>query len=1013
MEIEIQTYWNVETLYYVFNAVAAVLAGNGFNGMLKFVFTVAVAIGMFGYMNKQLEMAKWFIHALVFVTLLNLPIAKVIITDTANLEPPRTVSNVPFALAALAQATNLTFGYLTRTYETVFSVPDDLGLQKGDIGFGHRILKHVNNATVRDPGLRADLMQYFKECTLYDVRDGAISPQDIVGGVEVWQTIFNNTSPARFVTHGTLSATPTTMTCTDAALLLKVQVDTAATQGQTFYGKQAFTRATTDAIATDMFIASVGTSYNWILNSSQNSSAAMKQAMFNNIWREAGSELPTLLNDPARVAEVNAMTSAAQAARQADGSNSTLSLLAQETMPHMRNWIEAIIYALFPVVLVLMIVMTTEGAKKVFVGYTMTLAWISLWPLLFAIINHLSLMHLRYKLKALDMAAGVPFQVSDVFDATLGNEQTMIGYMVVLVPFIAGGIIKMGQGGFIGVADRMMTGFAAAGGAIGASTASGNMSMGQAGMDTASVNSTTMNKMDSNIGLTGGGASIGQHNGSTIKIAPNNNAVVDKFMGNTGTALNVDHRTEAGRNQDAQYSNMAGTGTQVNNRSGDSTTLTDNTGHDSTRGTHQQTGVQVGTTDQGGTGGSHSTGQTLGGSDRESSVFTTAAGANASGGMNLGVGVGNNGSGNATGGGIDPSEEKRIASAMRDGGASQEKIDEAVRNYRGSKGGSAGRVSPINAGINYSAEKTYNANQSRTRNVDTHHDTNEGASTENTYSETGSRTVQNGTDQQSNQTDRHVKDAALTKVNALEHTSDATRRTEYGTGERVNQSETNAFATHRDLMKDADLQAQVAKKNGMSPVRFAQLPTDRQMSMVQDFVSEKLIHQTTTMPTTTTSGRKLPTTPNDLDDNYAKNQAEIRADSKIQQNHAQNVQQTGFKSAAPIKVSTEAPPIVSSAKADVKGQLDPQNAASIPARATAHDENIKAWASPDKEVGAGRANPMAVVEDAEIRDVKDTGQKMWDKLTGGDGTADGEKLNDNQKRGTGSSLPINSDVTKK
>ena len=50
---------------------------------------------------------------------------------------------------------------------------------------------------------------------------------------------------------------------------------------------------------------------------------------------------------------------------------------------------------------------------------------------------------------------------------------------------------------------------------------------------------------------------------------------------------------------------------------------------------------------------------------------------------------------------------------------------------------------------------------------------------------------------------------------------------------------------------------------------------------------------------------------------------------------------------------------------------------------------------------------MAAVEDMEGRDIKDTGLKIWDKLTGGDGTADGEKLTENQKRETGSGVQIN------
>jgi conjugal transfer mating pair stabilization protein TraG len=77
------------------------------------------------------------------------------------------------------------------------------------------------------------------------------------------------------------------------------------------------------------------------------------------------------------------------------------------------------------------------------------------------------------------------------------------------------------------------------------------------------------------------------------------------------------------------------------------------------------------------------------------------------------------------------------------------------------------------------------------------------------------------------------------------------------------------------------------------------------------------------------------------------------------------------------------------------------------ARAEALDENVNAWASPDKEVGAGRVNQMGVVEDMEVRDVKDYGKKVLDKITGGDGTADGEKLSDNMKRESAANVQIN------
>ncbi|KVV25117.1 conjugal transfer protein TraG [Burkholderia cepacia] len=1020
MTIELQTYWNVETLYYMLNGVASVMGGAGYSGMLKYVFIVALAIGMFGYLGaKQYEMAKWFIHAFVFVSVLNMPIARVAITDRTGLEPPRVVDHVPFALAAVAQANNLVFGTMTRWYETVFNVPDDLGLQAGDVGFGHRILKQVNSAIVRDPGLRSDLIQFIKECTVYDVKDGVITPQQIVGGIDTWGTIFNNTSPARFVTYNTLTAQPTTDVCTTVALVLKQRVNDAVVSGQRFYGRQAFTRANSDAIATGMFINAVGTSYDWILNNSSNASDAMKQAMFNNIWKDAGTELPALLNDPARVSEVSALAAAAQAAKQADGSNSALSLLGQETLPHMRNWIEAIVYAIFPVIVILMIAVQTEGAKKIFAGYMMSLAWIGMWPLLFAIINHLSLLHLRYKARALELAGGVPFQMSDAFDATLSNEQAMIGYMVVLVPFIAGGIIKLGQGGFMSVSDRMFSTFASTGGAVGGAMENGDAGMGRTSMDTASVNSTSMNRYDSSVRLSGGGAVIGRGDGSVATMASNGTVALSQLQNRMLTQMGVDQRFESSRNQEAHRTDITSSGDQMASRHSTSSSLSDVVGHDSTRGSYQQNGVNVSTTESGSHGGQYGRGESVGQSTRESSNFNSQTGAHDSVGMNLGVGRGRGGGGGGgAGGGADPKEESRITNAMKQGGASQQEIEQAVKNYRGSRGGGgAGSAAGagggvISGGFGADSRKSYGASHNRNRDVTSQHGTDESARVQDSYNITGSRSAQGSAGQQSNQTNRHATDATYSNVDESSRVRDVSDRREYGTGDRFSRSESNSFTTHRDLMADPYLFEKVAARNGMTAMRFANQAEDRIMDMVQDYVSEKgMVQQAHAMPQETFAGEKLPTTKAELKHISDEERSELPPDAGAA--HSKKVAQTGFSGTTPVIVDTRAPGLVAAARGSVDAQLDPSQKGSISERTSKFDENVRAWASPDKALGEGRANPMNVVENMEGRDVKDYARKVVDKVTGGDGTADGEKLTDNMRRETAAEIRINRPGEKK
>ena len=207
-------------------------------------------------------------------------------------------------------------------------------------------------------------------------------------------------------------------------------------------------------------------------------------------------------------------------------------------------------------------------------------------------------------------------------------------------------------------------------------------------------------------------------------------------------------------------------------------------------------------------------------------------------------------------------------------------------------------------------------------------------------------------------------------------------------------------------MADPYLFEKVAARNRMTAGRFANQSEDRIMEMVQAYASEKgMVQQATTMPQQTFAGETLPATKDELEKHSAKARAGVSQD--IQGVHKKKVAQTGYGGTAPLKVDTSAPPIISESRGDVQGQLDPKNNGSIPARSGALDENVNAWASPDKAVGAGRANPTAVNANNMIRDGKDTLLKLWDKLTGGDGTADGEKLNDNMKRETASSVQIN------
>jgi len=533
------------------------------------------------------------------------------------------------------------------------------------------------------------------------------------------------------------------------------------------------------------------------------------------------------------------------------------------------------------------------------------------------------------------------------------------------------------------------------------------------------------------------------------------------------TSMAHDTRYGSDRAQEAHQTNISSAGSQLATRHGDASSLTKVVGHDDQRGGYQNSGATASHTRSGTASGTHATGQALGRDLKDGSTFSMAAGAVDSGSMSLGVGrvggggtpgpagAGAPGSGPAAPSGHGPAQhspvatpsiegEKRIADAMKKTGATPAEISTAVKKYRGGatetvvrnitddfgnliqvpigqqKPGAAvptqSRTShlgaALSAGLGVQSTKQYQATHGRERADVTHHGASENASTAIGYAITGQGGTQNGTGFQSAQNNRDGRDAALTEVDERSRIRDVSDRKESGIGVRSSRSENESFTVHRDLLADPNLLEKVAQRNNMTAARFMGQEEGRMLAMVRDYVADKgMVAGASKLNATGLDGSKLATTKTALESTSTADQAKLPND--ILARHKRRAAQTGFTGTTPLTPDLAMPALATAAEAVVKTQLNPSAEGSIPQRAAPLDETTKAWASADKAIGEGRANPLAVVESMELRDVADTGKKMWDKLTGGDGTADGEKLNDNKKREQGSTVHINNSGERK
>jgi conjugal transfer mating pair stabilization protein TraG len=126
--------------------------------------------------------------------------------------------------------------------------------------------------------------------------------------------------------------------------------------------------------------------------------------------------------------------------------------IAAQALPMSRNVIEAVIYAVFPFVLLLFLLAQGKGLAMAIKSFVMSLVWIQLWPPLYAILNYVGTLASAKNLAAaaslgantrgltLDTAAGI-------YQGAI-SDQAIAGYLVAAIPLIATAIIKGGEVAF-------------------------------------------------------------------------------------------------------------------------------------------------------------------------------------------------------------------------------------------------------------------------------------------------------------------------------------------------------------------------------------------------------------------------------------------------------------------------------------------------------------------------------------------------------------------------------------
>jgi conjugal transfer mating pair stabilization protein TraG len=489
---EIYAYQNADSLFGIFNAAAAIHASSDYlaaAAAVAFCGFVAALIA-YAFAPEKLQGWKWLATVLLVFSVLIVPRVTVGIVDKTGGSPVKVVANVPFGVAMLGSVTSSIGHTLTGLFETAFQVipgagglPSELSYQKNGLMFGNRLIRDTGGVVFQDPNFRTDLINFIHNCTMYDLIDGSVDPGTFSGSDDVW-ALMGSPNPARFTTVTGGGGAVTVDTCPNAYANLNGRLPAQITRIQ---GRLAFQLNPTlpVAAAAGAIAGQIQQAYvkNNIATAAATAADLIRQNAVLNAINDTSSMIGQKVNDPASMVLA---VGRAQAVAQQNATWLNYGKVAEQALPVFRNVIEAITYALFPLLVLLLLLTSGRETMVAFKGYAAILIWIQLWPPLYAVLNYMASIYAAYDLAAAaDLGTGVralSLQTASTIYSRAISGEAVVGYLAISIPFIAWAALKRMEnfgtalvGGLSGLQGMLS---AATGGA-----AVGNMAMGNVSMD--------------------------------------------------------------------------------------------------------------------------------------------------------------------------------------------------------------------------------------------------------------------------------------------------------------------------------------------------------------------------------------------------------------------------------------------------------------------------------------------------------------------------------------------------
>jgi conjugal transfer mating pair stabilization protein TraG len=482
---EIFTFGGGDSLVLVFSAISALTNTTDFIALVRLLL---IATGLFvaievAFTARLQPMPRILTFVFIFYVGFVLD-TDVQITDRTDPTANATVADVPVGIAVPASFISTIGDWATRSFDTLFSLPNDIQYSQNGMLMATRLLESTNDWYPADSRFATNLQNFMGDCVQYGALVGWFSWTEILMSEDLWGDIgIWGLGSGIFTEYTNAAGVTILLSCNLAYTAIDGEWTTASDDTADVFGQKFFPKQN-PADASTRLKASLPVAWTFLAGVSSSASELIQQQVVLNIFKRSASTMA------AQSGATGAMQDYALAMAQAQQRNTyqTLGALAGRTIILIHNIFEVIIYGIFPLALLMVMVSIKQGQNLLL--YIKSILWLQLWAPLFSILNFVATFYAvgtttgaANYIDTGTLSTGLNLLTSMDIASSNADISAMAGYLAWMIPILAWSIVS--ASGSAGA--HLATGLGAVGQSAGSQAASeatrGNVSMGNLSVD--------------------------------------------------------------------------------------------------------------------------------------------------------------------------------------------------------------------------------------------------------------------------------------------------------------------------------------------------------------------------------------------------------------------------------------------------------------------------------------------------------------------------------------------------